>query len=235
MKVTIINGSPRKNGSTAKILKRIQADFERRENVSVSYYNLEEYHLQECTGCLSCYVKGTCHLKDDLECINKEVAISDALIIGSPVYVSNVPGTLKKYIDRGHFVLEQALHSKYTYAVVTYEIGGSKDVANILGKLFRISGGITMGSLQAKLPFNSNPFDTPKLESKISKAINRLYKAIASKRRKGWYDKLFNRIAIHNVIKPPVLRKPKQYKAVIKRWQELDIVKKPVKNSDNHY
>lgn len=40
MKITIINGSPRKSGSTAKILKKMQQNFENKENVTVSYYDL---------------------------------------------------------------------------------------------------------------------------------------------------------------------------------------------------
>lgn len=225
MKITIINGSPRKNGSTAKILRRLQAYLENKDNVTISYHNIAEYSLLDCSGCLSCYAKGACHLKDNLENINKEVAESEVLIIGSPVYVSNVPATLKKYIDRGHFVLEQSLHRKYTFAIATYEIGGSSDVINILNKLFRISGGISLGNLQIKLPFNSDPFHLPRLEKQLNKVANKIYKAVNKRQSKSWFDRLFNRVAIHHVIKPYVMTKPKQYKAIIERWLELRIVK----------
>lgn len=225
MKIVIINGSPRKNGATAKILKEIQVKLETKKGVSVSYYNLEEYSFLECSGCLTCYSKGVCHLKDDIESINQCVADSDALIIGSPVYVSNVPSTLKKYIDRGHFVLEQSLHGKYTFAVTTYEIGGSSDVIGVLNKLYRISGGISLGNLQVKLPFNSNPFEIPGLEARLNKAADKIYNGIKYKKGKSLFDRLFNKIAIHKVIKPQVIIKPKQYKAVIKRWQDLKIIK----------
>lgn len=225
MKIVIINGSPRKNGATAKILKRMQEKLGEKEEVSISYYNLEEFSLLECRGCLTCYSKGICHLKDDMESINQKVAESDALIIGSPVYVSNVPCTLKKYIDRGHFVLEQSLHGKYTFAVTTYEIGGSSDVISILNKLYRISGGISLGNLQIKLPFNSNPLELNGLESKLDKTADKIYNSIKHKKGKHWFDRLFNRIAIQNVIKPYVMTKPKQYKAIIERWQKLRIMK----------
>lgn len=224
MKITIINGSPRKSGSTAKILKRMQQNFENKENVTVSYYDLTDYSLLECSGCLSCYARGVCHLKDNLEDINNNVAESDALIIGSPVYVSNVPGTLKKYIDRGHFVLEQSLYGKYTFAVSTYEIGGSSDVINILNKLFRISGGIILGNLQIKLPFNSNPLTLPGMDQKLEKTSNRIYNSIKKKKGKKWTDRLFNWFAIRHVIRPYAVQKPKQYKAVLERWAKLKIV-----------
>jgi multimeric flavodoxin WrbA len=224
MKIVIINGSPRKNGATAKILKKLQEKLESKEGVSITYYNLEEYSLLECSGCLSCYSRGICHLKDDLESINQKVAESDALIIGTPVYVSNVPGTLKKYIDRGHFVLEQSLYGKYTFAVSTYEIGGSSDVVNILNKLFRISGGIILGNIQIKLPFNSNPLVLPGMEQKLEKTSNRIYNSIKEKKRKKLIDRLFNWFAIRHVIRPYAIKKPKQYKAVLERWAKLKIV-----------
>ena len=160
-----------------------------------------------------------------MESINQKVAESDALIIDSPVYVSNVPCTLKKYIDRGHFVLEQSLHGKYTFAVTTYEIGGSSDVISILNKLYRISGGISLGNLQIKLLFNSNPLELNGLESKLDNTADKIYNPIKHKKGKHWFDRLFNRIAIQNVIKPYVITKPKQYKASIERWQKLRIMK----------
>lgn len=224
MKITIINGSPRKSGSTAKILKKMQQNFENKEDVTVSYYDLTDYSLLECSGCLSCYATGVCHLKDNLEDINNNVAESDALIIGSPVYVSNVPGTLKKYIDRGHFVLEQSLYGKYTFAVSTYEIGGSSDVISILNKLFRISGGIILGNLQIKLPFNSNPLTLSGMEQKLEKTSNHIYTSIKGKKGKKWIDRLFNWFAIRHVIRPYAVKKPKQYKAVLERWAKLKIV-----------
>lgn len=224
MNITIINGSPRKNGATAKILQGLQERLEQKENVTVSFYHLAEHSFLECSGCLSCYVKGVCHLKDGLEEINKDVSESDALIIGTPVYVSNVPSVLKKYIDRGHFVLEQSLRGKYTYAISTYEIGGSNDVISILDKLFRISGGIIVGNLQLKLPFNADPFALSGVEKKIDKAANHIYDSIKNKKGRKWIDCLFNRIAIYKVIKPYVIKKPRHYKAVLERWEELKIV-----------
>lgn len=224
MKITIINGSPRKNGATAKILKKMQENFENKEDVTVSYHNLIDYSLLDCSGCMTCYARGVCHLKDNLEDINNIVAESDALIIGSPVYVSNVPATLKKYIDRGHFVLEQSLHGKYAFAVSTYEIGGSSDVISILNKLFRMSGGIILGNLQIKLPFNSNPLSLPNIEQKLEKTSNRIYSSIKRKKGKKLIDKLINHIAIHYVIKPYANKRPKKYKAVFERWAKLKIV-----------
>ncbi len=225
MKIVIINGSPRKKGATAKILKILEEHLKSNEGVEVSYKCLTNYNLMDCTGCISCYNKGICYLDDDLENINKDVANADALIIGSPVYVSNVPGVLKRYIDRGHFVLEQSLHNKYTFAVTTYEIGGSKDVVNILNKLFKIAGGILLGNLQIKLPFNADPYTMPLLENKIKKTANNIYKAIKNKKRKSFADNIFNRIAVYNIIKPYIIQKPKQYKAVLERWGKLKIIK----------
>ena len=52
-------------------------------------------------------------------------------MIGSPTYVSNVSGLLKTFIDRGHFVIEQLLRSKYAVGIANGENYGSRDTARI--------------------------------------------------------------------------------------------------------
>ena len=109
MRVTIINGSPRKNGATAKILKEIKSRLETNDDMSVSYYDISSKPIQTCIGCMRCYNTGSCHMNDYAEELNAAIKDSEGVIIGLPTYVSNIPGILKNYIDRGHFVVEQAL------------------------------------------------------------------------------------------------------------------------------
>lgn len=120
MKITIINGSPRRSGATGKTLKAIEARLLTHPEVEVSYIDLSEYPVKSCTGCERCYKLGGCHIDDRAEEINLHIAQSQGVIIGSPTYLSNVSGLLKNWLDRGHIVVEQSLHGKYTMPVVTY-------------------------------------------------------------------------------------------------------------------
>lgn len=223
--IVIINGSPRKNGSTANLLTKMADFLNSQKDTNVTYINLIDYGTKFCNGCMKCYQNGICTLPDRLEEVVRLVLESDSVIIGSPTYASNVSGLLKTFIDRGHFVLEQALKGKYTFALVTYEIAGGKSVLSILKSLFLYSGGILSGEFICKLPYNTSPFDVDNMENKLLYKTEKLYKAIKIKKSRSLLHIIINHIAFHYIMKPQVLKRPQQYQAVITRWKKYGIVK----------
>lgn len=223
MKIVIINGSPRKTGATATLLNKMAEELAKHPNVIITYIHISDYALMKCSGCMSCYHHSICCLKDKVEDINKKIAEADGLIIGSPTYSSSMPGSLKTFIDRGHFVLEQALKGKYTFALSTYEISGGANVIAELNRLFQYSGGILSGSYSCKLPFNSSPFQKKHTEQKIISKSQKFYRSITRKKSKSIINAIINMIALHIIMKPQVLKRPQQYKAVIERWKSLNI------------
>ncbi len=225
MKLTIINGSPRKNDATGRVLKAMKTCLEKHSDVEVSYYDINQNPIKQCTGCMLCYKTGRCHIKDFATDINRSISESQGVIIGSPTYVSNVSSLLKTYIDRGHFVVEQSLRDKYTLSVVTYEIAGGGSVRRILSNLFAYSGGNLSGSFTLKLNANTDPFSIKNISTQIDKKCDKLYSRIAKKRRKSLLNKLVNYIALYIMIKPSVLSNSSNYSAVIQRWRDLEIIK----------
>jgi multimeric flavodoxin WrbA len=223
MKITIVNGSPRKNGATGKILQAFGKCLEEKGNVEVCYIELAAYRLQACSGCERCYRTGVCHIDDRAEEINRAIGESEGVIIGSPVYVSNVSGILKNYIDRGHIVVEQALKDKYMFAVTTFEIAGGASVTGMLNTMFRYAGGIPAGKYALKLPHNSNPFDQPKVLRQINRKAGKFYMMINRNKRKSLLDRLINYVALHVVIKPFVVRYPNRYQAVLQQWGKINV------------
>jgi multimeric flavodoxin WrbA/uncharacterized protein (DUF2141 family) len=224
MKITIINGSPRKNGATGKILKRFGKCLEEKGDVEVCYVELADYGLQPCSGCEGCYRTGVCHIDDRAEEINREVAASDGVILGSPVYVSNVSGVLKNYIDRGHIVVEQALKDKYMFAVTTFEIAGGAGVTGMLNTMFRYAGGIPAGHYALRLPHNSSPFERTEVVKQIDRKAGKFYDMIHRGQRKCLLDRVIHFVALHVVIKPFVVRSPNRYQAVLQRWKAMKIL-----------
>lgn len=224
MRITIINGSPRKNGATAKILKEIKCRLETNNDVSVSYYDISSKPIQTCIGCMRCYNTGICHMDDYAEELNASIKDSEGLIIGLPTYVSNIPAILKGYIDRGHFVVEQALKNKYTLSIVTYEIAGGGTALKTLNNLFRYSSGIITGSILCKLKFNTNPLSDQMIKQ-IHQKADTLHNAIKRRKSKPIIDVIVNYIAIHVVIKPFVLKSRDKYTYVIERWKSIGVIK----------
>lgn len=101
MKVVAICGSPRKEGSTAKLVNKF-ADAAKTSGAEVQSFQLNELKFSGCQSCvLACKQKmDHCRLEDDLAPVLKAVAAADVLVVGSPVYMSDVTAQAKAFIDR---------------------------------------------------------------------------------------------------------------------------------------
>ena len=90
MNIVMINGSPRKNGSTGKILQEIQSHLLTKENVSVKLFNLSDFDMKYCKGCMLCYKTGRCIITNDgINMMVDDLMKSDAVVFGSPTYGIN--------------------------------------------------------------------------------------------------------------------------------------------------
>lgn len=107
MKVIILNGSPRKNNNTAKMLKSAKEGAESK-GYEVEYYDLYDLNFTGCRSCLACKLKdgrrNHCFWKDDLSPIIDKIFENDALIIGSPIYQGNLTSNIHALMERLHFV-----------------------------------------------------------------------------------------------------------------------------------
>jgi len=100
MKVIAINGSPRKNGNTATILKEIlegAAD----KGAETRMIHLNALDMKGCQGCLACRDNlGECAYDDDFQDVLREMKECDGVALGTPIYVFNVTGQFKCFLDR---------------------------------------------------------------------------------------------------------------------------------------
>lgn len=224
MNIIIINGSPRKNGATAKILHTMEQCLILKDNVSVEYVNINDLSISPCNGCCSCYKTGKCYINDDAEKLSIKIENADGLIIGSPTYASNVSGQLKQFIDRGHFVIEQLLHNKYAISVVTGENYGSRDTSKILTKLLKYSGAKLSGKIIYNIPFNSNPINDKKITSKINYLSEKLYSDIF-KRKNNLLQTIIHNVIFSVGIKNFVKSKGESYNGVIVKWKRYKVIK----------
>jgi multimeric flavodoxin WrbA len=99
MKMVIFNGSPRKEGNTAAILKEVANHFTLKR-AEVDYYDLFSMNFKDCSACMGCKKADRCIQKDDLSPALDRIAEADAIIIGSPIYISAETATTKALIDR---------------------------------------------------------------------------------------------------------------------------------------
>lgn len=97
-KVLAINSSKRKK-NTYGLLEQMKNQLGEK-NIEVEILNLFDYEIQECSGCEICLTKGTCILKDQAEELMNKLREYDGLILSTPVYMGNISGKLKVFVDR---------------------------------------------------------------------------------------------------------------------------------------
>ena len=144
MKVIAINGSPRADGITALLLKRVCTRLEK--------HGIETEIVQiggkPVRGCIAC---GKCFKNKDNQCVIQTDAVNDVIgklfeadgiVLGSPTYFSDVTAEMKALIDRVGYVSisnGEKLRGKVGAAVSAVRRGGSQHTINTMHHLFSIS------------------------------------------------------------------------------------------------
>lgn len=99
MNILILNASPRKQGVTTTLLSEFEAAINPIHSTDV--VRIHDLKIKPCIACLKCRPDKTCILpRDDAHILGEKIQRADLLIIGSPVYWGNIPGTLKIFFDR---------------------------------------------------------------------------------------------------------------------------------------
>lgn len=104
IKAIFINGGPRKNNNTVKMLQSaMQGAGE--AGAQVKLIHLYDIDFKGCKSCFACKVKnsrtnGVCALKDDLRPVLERCREADVIVLGSPVYYSYPTGVIRAFMER---------------------------------------------------------------------------------------------------------------------------------------
>jgi multimeric flavodoxin WrbA len=97
MKALVLNGSPKKNGTVASLLRHVTQGLPG----DVEWVDVCQLDMKFCTACMVCREKGVCVLpQDDAHIVGRKIGAADALIIGTPVHWGNMSAPLKLLFDR---------------------------------------------------------------------------------------------------------------------------------------
>jgi len=103
-KVIAINGSPRKKWNTATLLNKA-LEGAASQGAETELIHLYDLKYKGCISCFACKLKdgksyGKCACKDDLTPILKKIKQTDALILGSPIYIGAATGEMRSFLER---------------------------------------------------------------------------------------------------------------------------------------
>jgi multimeric flavodoxin WrbA len=152
MKVVAFNGSPRKDGNTVALIRHVFAPLQA-EGIETELVQLGGQPIHGCVACYGCFTSKDkrCVRGDDLanECIAKMLA-ADAVILGSPVYFTDVTPEIKALIDRAGLVARangDMFRRKVGAGVLAVRRGGATHAFDTINHLFLIAQMIVPGSI----------------------------------------------------------------------------------------
>ncbi len=151
MKVIAFNGSARKDGNTAILLRYVLGELEQ-EGIETELVQLSGAKIHGCLACRTCFSRKDrrCSQKDDMgnEFIEK-MAAADGILLGSPTYVADVSPEIKALIDRACMVgraNDNVFRRKLGAAVVAVRRAGAIHAFDTLNHFFFIMEMIVPGS-----------------------------------------------------------------------------------------
>ncbi len=167
MKVVAFNGSARRDGNTAVLLKHVFTEL-KKSGIETELVQLARKDIRGCIVCNKCFANQDkqCSVKNDSvnECIQKMVE-ADGIILASPTYFSDVSTEMKALIDRAGMVAKangDMLARKVGAAVVTARRGGAIHAFDTLNHFFFISQMIVPGSDYWNVGVGMEPGDVEK-------------------------------------------------------------------------
>jgi multimeric flavodoxin WrbA len=151
LKVVAFNGSARRDGNTAILLKRVLGVLEA-EGFETELVQLAGENIRGCTACRACFKNKNqrCIITDDnVNIYIQKIVEADGLILGSPTYFGMMSPEMKALIDRAGFVARATpniLKYKVGAAVVAVRRAGGMTTFDALNHFFLINQMIVPGS-----------------------------------------------------------------------------------------
>jgi multimeric flavodoxin WrbA len=164
MKVVAFNGSPRKEGNTSILIKLVLDELTK-EGIETEVVQVGGRQIRGCIACFKCLENQDkrCAVDKDIvnECIEKMLD-ADGILLGSPVYFTDVTAEMKALIDRAGMVggVNGYMYArKVGAAVAAVRRAGSVHTLDTMNHLFQYHQMIVPGSTYWNLAVGMMPGD----------------------------------------------------------------------------
>ncbi len=162
MKVIGINGSARKDGNTALIIRKVFEELNK-EEIETELVQLADYEIRPCRGCFACKGRGNCVFTNDgfADIFNRMVE-ADGIVLGSPVYSADVSAGMKAFLERGGVVVATnpgLLRHKVGAAVAAVRRGGGMTTVDTMNHFMLNKEMVVVGSTYWNMVYGRNPGD----------------------------------------------------------------------------
>jgi multimeric flavodoxin WrbA len=151
MKIIAINGSPRPNGNTFQSIDLVFEAIKEEDNkVETEIIQLAGKTINSCLSCYKCVknVDNKCVQKDHLNEIYSKMIEADAILFGAPVYLGDVTGKMRSFIERAGFVAlvnKRSLKRKIGAIIIMQRRQGGIQALNTVNFFFYVNEMIIVG------------------------------------------------------------------------------------------
>ena len=151
IKVVTLNGSARKGGNTAILLRTVLKELEN-EGIETELIELSGATIHGCLACRKCSQNKDrrCAQKSDMgNALIDKMVEADGILLGSPTYVADITPEIKALMDRACLVSKAnggLFRRKVGAAVVAVRRAGAMHAFDALNHFFLISEMIIPGS-----------------------------------------------------------------------------------------
>ncbi len=136
MKILLVNGSPKRDGSTHASLSIVASELEA-AGIETEMIHVGHKPIHGCIACFKCKQQGKCVFNDVVNEVADKFRAADGIVVGAPVYFADMPGTLKSFLDRLFFSLDaEDKRMKVGVAVVVSRRSGSVHTLDSINHYF---------------------------------------------------------------------------------------------------
>jgi multimeric flavodoxin WrbA len=172
IKVVAFNGSARKDGNTAILLRTVFKELES-EGIATELIELSGKKIHGCLSCRECSKnkdRRCAQKNDDGNALIEMMVAADGILLGSPTYVADISPEIKALIDRACMVSKAnggIFRRKVGAAVVAVRRAGAIHAFDALNHFFLISEMIIPGSNYWNIGIGLQPGDVERDEEGI--------------------------------------------------------------------
>ena len=151
MNVLAINGSARKDGNTAILVRAVFAELEQ-EGIETAMEQLHGVKLSGCVACYECFKRKDrrCAVaKDSMNGLIERMLAADGIILASPTYFADATAGMRAVIERAGMVSRangDMFARKVGAAVVSMRRAGGMQTFGSLNAFFLVSQMVVPGS-----------------------------------------------------------------------------------------
>lgn len=151
MKVLAFNGSPRPKGNTAILINHVFEELQL-EGIETELINIGHDKINGCLACGYCKREQNykcCQTDDPINQYVEKMMQADGIIVGSPVYFSDITAQTKAFIDRAGYVCRangSVLRHKVGASVIAVRRCGAMPAFNTINNFLHINEMIMPGA-----------------------------------------------------------------------------------------